>query len=135
MLEYSQIPEVGAVGAKLVYPDGRLQHVGMLTGVCGVAAHAFHRCPGESSGYAGNAVVARNCSAVTAACLMTRRSVWDEIGGFDEELPVDFNDVDFCLRLRAAGYRIVYTPTQPLYTMSQRALGIESRALGSRCGA
>ena len=100
MLEYSQDPKIGAVGAKLSYPDGRLQHVGMLIGVCGIAAHAFHRCRGGTTGYAGSAVVARNCSAVTAACLMTRRAVFDELGGLDEDLPVDFNDVDFCLRAR-----------------------------------
>ena len=81
--------------------------------------------PGGSTGYAGSAVVARNCSAVTAACLMTRRAVFDELGGFDEELPVDFNDVDFCLRLRAAGYRIVFTPYAEL-------IHHESASFGSR---
>jgi GT2 family glycosyltransferase len=110
MLELAQEPGIGAVGAKLFYPDGRLQHVGMLIGVCGLASHAFHQQPGRSPGYAGSAVVVRNCSAVTAACLMTRRRIFDELGGFDEELPVDFNDVDFCLRLGAAGYRVVFTP-------------------------
>ena len=123
MLEYSQDPHVGAVGARLIYPDGRLQHVGMLIGVCGLAAHAFHRYPGGSSGYAGNAIVARNCSAVTAACLMTRRAVFDELGGLDEELPVDFNDVDFCLRLRAAGYRIVFTPFAELIHHESASFG------------
>ena len=74
MLEYSQEPEVGAVGAKLLYPDGRLQHVGMVLGVAGVAAHAFHQHPGVSPGYAGSAVMVRNYSAVTGACLMSRRA-------------------------------------------------------------
>jgi len=123
MLEYSQVPDVGAVGAKLTYPDGRLQHVGMLIGVCGLAAHAFHRAPGESTGYAGSAVVARNCSAVTAACLMTRKAVFDELGGLDEEFPVDFNDVDFCLRLRAGGYRIVFTPSAHLIHHESSSFG------------
>jgi cellulose synthase/poly-beta-1,6-N-acetylglucosamine synthase-like glycosyltransferase len=123
MLEYSQQPEVGAVGAKLLYPDGRLQHVGMLVGVCGLAAHAFHRSPAGSPGYAASAIVGRNCSAVTAACLMTRRTVFDEVGGLDEALPVDFNDVDFCLRLRAAGYRIVFTPYAELVHHESASFG------------
>jgi cellulose synthase/poly-beta-1,6-N-acetylglucosamine synthase-like glycosyltransferase len=93
MLEYSQLDEIGAVGAKLVYPDGRLQHIGLVLGVCGVAAHAFHQHPDSSFGYAASAVGVRNYSAVSGACLMTRRSVFEEAGGFDPELPVDFNDV------------------------------------------
>jgi GT2 family glycosyltransferase len=110
MLEYSQDPEVGAVGPKLLYPDGRLQHIGIVLGVGGVASHVFHQQPGVSTGYAGSAVIARNYSAVTAACLMSRRQVFDEAGGFDERFPIDFNDVDYCLRVRRAGYRIVFTP-------------------------
>ena len=105
MLEYSQEPAIGAVGAKLLYPDGRLQHIGMVLGVAGLAAHAFHQYPGVSPGYSGSAIMTRNYSAVTAACLMTRRRVFDDVGGFDERFPIDFNDVDYCLRLRRAGYR------------------------------
>ncbi len=110
MLEYSQIEGVGAVGAKLLYPDGRLQHIGVVLGVCGVAAQAFDQHPGSSFGYASSAVGVRNYSAVSAACLMTRRTVFDEVGGFDRQFPTDFNDLDYCLRVRAAGRRIVYTP-------------------------
>lgn len=110
MLEFSQETPVGAVGAKLIYPDGRLQHVGMLLGVAGVAAHAYHQHPGAAPGYMSTNICVRNCSAVTGACMMVRREVWREMGGFNEDLAVDFNDVDFCLRLRRAGYRIVYTP-------------------------
>jgi GT2 family glycosyltransferase len=123
MLEYSQEPEIGAVGAKLLYPDGRIQHVGMLVGVCGLAAHAFHQAPGRSAGYFGSAVVPRNCSAVTAACLMTRRALFDQLGGLDESLPVDFNDVDFCLRLRSAGFRIVFTPYAELVHHESTSIG------------
>jgi GT2 family glycosyltransferase len=115
MLEYSQQAEVGAVGAKLIYPDGRLQHIGVVLGVSGVAAHAFHQHPGTSLGYASSAVCVRNYSAVTAACMMTRREVFDSSGGFDEQLAVDFNDIDYCLRLRSAGLRIVFTPYALLY--------------------
>jgi GT2 family glycosyltransferase len=111
------------VGAKLTYPDGRLQHVGLLIGVCGVAAHAFHRHPGGATGYAGSAMVARNCSAVSAACLMMRTALFTEVGGLDEGLPVDFNDVDLCLRLRAAGYRIVFTPYAELIHHESASFG------------
>ena len=125
MLEYSQDPAVGAVGAKLLYPDGRLQHVGMILGVNGVAAHAYHQHPGAIHGYMGQTIGPRNFSAVTAACLMTRRAVFDEAGGFDEAFPVDFNDVDFCLKVRRAGYRIVWTPYA-------RLLHHESASFGPR---
>lgn len=125
MLEYSQLPEVGAVGAKLLYPDGRLQHIGMALGVAGIAAHVFHQHPGASPGYAGSAMIVRNYSAVTGACLMTRREVFIEVGRFDEVFPIDFNDVDYCLRLRRAGYRVVYTPWA-------RLLHHESASFGAR---
>jgi len=115
LLEYSQDPAVGAVGARLLYPDGRLQHIGMVLGVCGVAAHAFHQASGHHPGYAGSAFGPRNYSAVTGACLMTRTNVFKQLGGFNERLAIDFNDVDYCLRVRQAGYRIVYTPYAELY--------------------
>jgi GT2 family glycosyltransferase len=115
LLEYSQDPAIGAVGAKLLYPDGRLQHIGVVLGVCGVAAHAFHQFPGHHPGYAGSSMGPRNYSAVTGACLMTRRAVFDQLGGFNEGLAIDFNDIDYCLRVRQAGYRIVYTPYAELY--------------------
>jgi GT2 family glycosyltransferase len=123
MLELAQEPAIGAVGAKLLYPDGRLQHVGMLVGVAGIASHALHQQPSHIRGYAGSAVLVRDCSAVTAACLMTRRTVFDELGGLDEQLPIDFNDVDFSLRLRAAGYRVVFTPYARLYHHESASLG------------
>jgi GT2 family glycosyltransferase len=110
MLEFSQQDPIGAVGARLTYPDGRLQHVGIVLGVCGLAAHAYHQQPGSTVGYGGSAVIVRNYSAVTAACMMSRREVYERLGGFDEQYGLDFNDIDYCLRLRQAGYRIVYTP-------------------------
>jgi GT2 family glycosyltransferase len=123
MLEYSQQPAIGAVGAKLLYPDGRLQHVGMILGVAGIAAHAWHQHTGSSPGYSSGAVSVRNLSAVTAACLMSRREVFLEVGGFDEQFPIDFNDVDYCLRVRQAGYRIVYTPYAQLYHHESASFG------------
>jgi len=123
MLEYSQQPEVGAVGAKLLFPDGRLQHIGIVLGVCGVAAHAFHTHPGWSFGYAGSAVLPRNYSAVTGACMMTRREIFDAVGGFNEQLAIDYNDVDYCLRVRRAGYRVVFTPYAQLYHFESGSFG------------
>ncbi len=128
MLEYSQVKGVGAVGAKLVYPDGRLQHIGIVLGVAGVAAHAFHQYPGSCLGYAGSAVSPRNYSAVTAACMMTRRRVFEEVGGFDEGLAVDFNDVDYCLKLRRAGYRVVFTPYALLSHRESSSFGARTQA-------
>lgn len=115
LLGFAEQPEIGAVGAKLLLPDGRIQHGGVVLGLSGGADHAFYGLPGDEPGYFGLAAVARNCSAVTAACLMTRRRVFEEVGGFDPNLDVAFNDVDLCLRMLAAGYRVVWTPFAVLY--------------------
>ncbi len=103
-------PEVGAVGALLLYPDGRIQHAGVLLGIGGVAAHPWCGHPADSDGQMGRLRLAQELSAVTGACLVVRREAFDAVGGLDEALPVAFNDVDLCLRLRAAGYRNVWTP-------------------------
>jgi glycosyltransferase involved in cell wall biosynthesis len=123
MLEYAHQPQIGAVGAKLFYPDGRLQHVGVAVGVCGVVAHLLHQFPGGSQGCGGIAVTVRNCSAVTGACMLTRREVYETFGGFDEALAIDFNDVDLCLRIRRAGYRIVFTPHARLFHYESGSIG------------
>ncbi len=121
MLEPAQRPEVGAVGAKLLYPDGRIQHAGVVLGVGnpwgpGVAMHSHQFYSSDSPGYAGTVMTPANYSAVTAACMLLRRSLFEELGGFDEEnLPIQFNDVDLCLRIREQGYYIVYTPHAELY--------------------
>ncbi|HJU15574.1 MAG TPA: glycosyltransferase family 2 protein [Stellaceae bacterium] len=109
-------PEIGAVGAKLLYPDGRVQHGGVILGMGGVAAHFHLRRHARDPGYFGRARLQQNLSAVTAACLAMRRRVFTEIGGFDGvNLPVAFNDVDLCLRLRERGYLIAWTPQALLY--------------------
>ena len=115
MLEHAQRPEVGAVGARLYYPDGRIQHAGLVLGIGGVADHAFRGLPGDVAHYFNLPTVVRNVSAVTAACMMVPRRVFEELNGFDERLEVALNDVDFCLRLRQRGYLIIYTPRAHLF--------------------
>ena len=115
LVEQSQQEPIGAVGAKLHYPDGRLQHVGMLLGAGEGVAQPLRGAAGAAPGYFDSAVVVRNCSAVTGACLMTRREVFEAAGGFDERFAVDYNDVDYCLRVRAAGRRVVFTPHARLW--------------------
>jgi GT2 family glycosyltransferase len=115
LVEHSHRGPVGAVGAKLYYPDGRLQHVGMVLGIKAGVAHAFRGAPGTHPGYFDSAVVTRNYSAVTGACLMTRRDVFESLGGFNEAFAVDYNDVDYCLRAQARGYRVVFTPAARLW--------------------
>ncbi len=110
MVSLAILPDVGAVGARLWYPDGTLQHGGVIIGIGGVANHAHPRLPKGHGGYVGRAVLHQELSAVTGACLVVRRKAFDEVGGLEERLAVAFNDVDFCLRLRAAGYRNIWTP-------------------------
>jgi len=108
--------KVGVVGAKLYFPDGRVQHAGDLVGVGGVANHAHAFLQSNEPGYCNRAMVAQDMSAVTAACMVTRRSLYLELGGLDEKnLPVAFNDVDYCLRASEAGYRVIWTPYAELY--------------------
>jgi GT2 family glycosyltransferase len=104
-------PKVGAVGGRFSYPNGTIQHAGVVLGLGGVAGHAHVGVPDDEGGYAGRALFAQEVSAVTGAGMLVRRSAFDEVGGFDEtNLPVAFNDIDLCLKLRRAGYRIIYTP-------------------------
>jgi GT2 family glycosyltransferase len=111
MVSQMQRPGVAAVGAKLLFGNRKIQHAGVFLGLGGVAAHGHRGFGGGERGYFGRANLAQEVSAVTAACLLVRRSAWDQVGGLDaEHLAVAFNDVDFCLRLREAGHRIVYTP-------------------------
>ena len=108
-------PEVGAVGAKLLYADGTLQHAGVVVGLGGRAGHILRRRPGDTPGHLGRLRVAHEVSAVTAACLAVMRDKYLAVDGFDAQaFPVDFNDVDFCLRLAAAGWKTVWTPAATL---------------------
>jgi O-antigen biosynthesis protein len=127
LLEHAQNPEVGAVGCRLLYPDGRLQHVGVVTGVCGIAAHLHHQASGDHAGWNAGAITTRNFSVVTGAVMMTRRDAWDKVGGFDERMRIDFNDVDYCLKLREAGYRMVYTPFVECYHHESGSFGARAQ--------
>lgn len=115
---------VGCVGARLWYPDGRLQHGGVVL-VCGVAGHAHKYLPRGRHGYMGRAVLAQEFVAVTAACLLVRRSIYEEVNGLDESLAVAFNDVDFCLRVHEAGYRNHWTPYAELIHHESVSRGYE----------
>ncbi len=126
MVSLALQPGVGAVGAKLLYPDGTIQHAGVVTGVGGVAGHAHKHLPGDRHGYFSRAAVISSFSAVTAACLVVRKSTYQEVGGFDEaHLAVAFNDVDFCLRIKEAGYRNVWTPYAALFHHESATRGVE----------
>ena len=104
-------PRVGAVGAKLLYDNGRIQHAGVILGMGGAAGHAYRLVPADSTGSMGRLILAQTLSAVTGACMAVRRQAWEEVGGMDEmNLAIAFNDVDLCLRLREAGWRVVWTP-------------------------
>jgi len=109
-------PEIGAVGAKLLYPDNTIQHAGTVVGFGGLAGHAFRHFDRDDPGYLNRLRLVQNLSAVAAACLVMRKQVFDEVGGFDAvNLPVAYNDVDLCLRVREHGYRNLWTPFAELY--------------------
>jgi len=115
MLEFAQRKDVGAVGPLLYFPDETIQHAGVILGIRGYVGHSHKYFPRNSFGYMGRARVIQNLSAVTGACLMTKKEVFYKIGGFDENCSHAFNDIDFCLNIRKNGYLIVYTPYAELY--------------------
>lgn len=125
MLATCQRREVGVVGAKLYYPNDTVQHAGVILGIGGVAGHAFIGLPREYSGYMHKASLQQNLSAVTAACMMVKRSVYEAVGGFTEELAVAFGDVDFCLKVRELGYLVAYDPYVELYHYESKTRGPE----------
>ncbi|HEX4085743.1 MAG TPA: glycosyltransferase [Chthoniobacteraceae bacterium] len=124
MAEHIQRPEIGAVGAKLLFPDHTVQHAGVLLAEKGTASHAYCHAAAASSENGGHLQLIRNYSAVTAACMLTRRSLFEQAGGFDEmELAVTYNDVDYCLKLIHAGFQIVYTPFAQLFHYESASRG------------
>lgn len=125
LLGYCMREDVGIVGAKLFYEDDTVQHAGVIIGMGGVAGHAFIGAGKSDPEYFGRALIAQDYSAVTAACLMTKRKIFDEVEGFEEKLAVAFNDVDFCLKVRAAGYLVVYNPYAQLHHYESKSRGLE----------
>ena len=126
MVSHAIKEEVGAVGARLLYPDDTIQHAGVITGIQGVAGHAHKGLKKSNPGRNGRAMLIQNYSAVTAACILFRKKVYDEVGGMDDKhLAIAFNDIDFCLRIREKGYLIVYTPYAELYHHESASRGYE----------
>ena len=125
LLGNCQRKEVGIVGAKLYYPDDTIQHAGTVIGIGGIAGHAFLNMPRSRTGYLHKASLQMDLSAVTAACMMMKRQVFKQLGGFEERLSVAFNDVDLCLRTEQAGYLVVYNPEVELYHYESKSRGAE----------
>ena len=127
MAMYAELPGVGAVGGRLILEDGRLQHAGILFENGGYPGHIYHGFAREFNGYSNNVLVAQNYLAVTAACLMTPRAAFEEVGGFSTTFPLNYNDMDYCLKLRASGRRAVYDPDTVLhhFESSSRSTEVE----------
>ena len=125
MLGYCMRGDVGIVGAKLLYEDETIEHAGVVLGFGGTAGHAFIGKPRYDTGYFGRILCAQDYSAVTAACMMVKRSVFDEVGGLTEELAVAFNDIDFCLKVRKTGKLVVYDPYAEWFHYESKSRGYE----------
>ncbi len=125
MVSHAIRPGVGAVGAKLYYPNDTIQHAGVILGFDGVAGHAYRGKDAKFPGQVGRAFLTQNLSAITAACLIVRKEIFDQVSGLDESLQVAFNDIDFCLRIRAAGFRNLWTPFAQLYHHESLSRGYE----------
>ena len=125
MVMYAQQDRVGCVGAKLLYPDNTIQHAGIGFGFLTLAAHMHKNFPVGHPGYMGRLVYAQDVYAVTAACLLVRKAVYEQVNGLDESFAVAFNDVDFCVRVREAGYTNVFTPFAELYHYESKSRGLD----------
>lgn len=115
-------PDVGAVGARLLYADGTLQHAGIVMGI-GTASHRYKGLPADHPGHCDVMLATHDVTAVTAACILIRKDVWDQVGGLSPDFPIAYNDVDLCLRIRAAGYRVVLEPAALLYHLESQSRG------------
>ena len=125
MLGYCQEADVGMVGARLLYPDDTIQHAGVFIGMSGLADHGFQGFSGRETGYHYRPLMAQELSAVTAACLMMKKETFFQVEGFDEAYRVAFNDTDLCMKVRAAGLRIIYTPEAVMYHYESKSRGLE----------
>lgn len=126
MVSHVMRKEVGVVGAKLYYPDGTVQHAGVIVGLGGIAGHAFKDFPRQNGGYFYRNFCIQDYSAVTAACMLMSKSLFEEIGGFDEELKVAFNDIDLCMEIRKKNKLIVFTPYAEFYHYESKSRGLEN---------
>lgn len=125
LLGYCMRKDVGAVGARLYYEDDTIQHAGVVVGFGGIAGHCFVQQPRSTTGYCHRIICAQDYSAVTAACMLVKKSVFEEVQGLTEELAVAFNDIDLCMKIGAAGYRVVYNPYAELYHYESKSRGME----------
>ncbi len=125
MLGYAVREDVGVVGARLLYEDGTIQHAGVVIGFGGIAGHTFIGLHQAESSYFHRAMCAQDYSAVTAACMMSKKSLFAQVGGFREELAVAFNDIDYCLKIRSLGKKVVYNPYALLYHYESKSRGLE----------
>ena len=126
LVRHAVRPDVGLVGARLLYRDGTLQHGGMVLGPAGQATHVLRGAPRDAPGYEGQLACTRDLSAVTGACMALRREIWDAVEGMDEGLPVAWNDVDLCQRVRAAGLRVLWTPDAVLLHLEGETRGLDA---------
>ena len=125
MLGFAQREDVGIVGARLLYEDDTIQHAGVVIGFGGIAGHTFIGLHKSENSYFNRAMCAQDYSAVTAACMMSKRSVFDAVGGFTEELAVAFNDIDYCMKVRKLGKLVVYAPYAVLHHYESKSRGLE----------
>lgn len=134
LLMYAQREDVGAVGAKLYFADKGIQHAGVVLGLGAhrTAGHSHYKQPQENMGYMGRLCYAQDVSAVTGACLLVKKSIFEEVGGLDESFAISLNDVDFCLKLREKGYLNVFTPFAELYHFESVSRGLDDNGEKAR---